>query len=98
LRLDGGVIGAARVAFGGMAATPRRAAAAEAALHGQPWNEATLQAAMKALAHDYTPLTDMRASSDYRMKIAQNLLHRFWLESRPDAPLPKQAVNAFTNV
>jgi xanthine dehydrogenase small subunit len=37
----------------------------------------------------------MRASSAYRMKTAQNLLQRFWLETRVDAPLPAEAVNAF---
>jgi xanthine dehydrogenase small subunit len=95
LQLEGGVIRGARVAFGGMDATPKRAVAAEAALNGQIWNEATLEAAMSALAHDFTPLTDMRASSGYRMKTAQNLMRRFWLETRPDAPLPPEAVNAF---
>ena len=52
----------ARIAFGGMAATPQARRAAEAALHGQPWNEAALDAAMAALAQDYAPLSDMRAS------------------------------------
>ena len=95
MTLDGGTISHARIAFGGMAATPKRAAAAEAALNGQQWNEATMLAAMTALASDYTPLSDMRASSDYRMKVAQNLLQRFWLETRPEAPLPAASVNAF---
>jgi xanthine dehydrogenase small subunit len=64
-------------------------------MNGQPWNEATLEAAMAALAQDYQPLSDMRASSAYRMKAAQNLLRRFWLETRAEAPLPNAAVNAF---
>jgi xanthine dehydrogenase small subunit len=81
-----------------MAATPKRAVATEAALNGQAWSESTLEAAMHALTQDFTPLSDMRASSAYRMKTAQNLLRRFWLETRPDAPLPKQAVNAFANM
>ncbi|WP_089399756.1 xanthine dehydrogenase small subunit [Noviherbaspirillum humi] len=97
LTMDGDVIRQARVAFGGMAATPCRAAQAEAALSGKPWNEATMEAACAALAQDYAPLSDMRASSDYRMKAAQNLLRRFWLETRDDAPLPPTAVNAFAN-
>jgi xanthine dehydrogenase small subunit len=54
--------------------------------------------AMQMLAQDYTPLTDMRASSAYRMKSAQNLLYRFWLETRIGAPLPVEAVNAFAVV
>jgi len=95
LTLDGRTVRDARIAFGGMAATSRRAPKAEAALNGREWNEAALNEAMKALAEDYAPLTDMRASSAYRMKAAQNLLHRFWLETRPDAPLPAHALNAF---
>ena len=90
-----GAIGAARIAFGGMAATPRRAAATEAALTGRPWNEETLQLACEALAQDYQPLTDMRASAAYRLRAAQNLLRRFWLVTRVDDPLPEGAVNAF---
>jgi xanthine dehydrogenase small subunit len=52
-------------------------------------------AAMQALAQDYAPLSDMRASSGYRMQAAQNLLRRFWLETRRDAPLSAGQVNAF---
>jgi xanthine dehydrogenase small subunit len=95
LTLDGDCVANIRIAYGGMAATPKRAAAAEAAMHGQPWNEATLAAAMAALDQDYAPLTDMRASASYRMRTAKNLLHRFWLETRPDAPLASAEVNAF---
>jgi xanthine dehydrogenase small subunit len=81
----------ARIAFGGMAATPRRAATAEAALTGQPWSEAAARAAMAALDADYTPQTDLRASADYRRRVARNLLWRFWLETRPEDPLPDTA-------
>jgi xanthine dehydrogenase small subunit len=95
LRIDGDTILDARIAFGGMAATPKRAAATEALLTGQPWSEATLDAAMAMLAQDYAPLSDMRASGAYRMKTAQNLLRRFWFETRTDAPLASAAVNAF---
>jgi xanthine dehydrogenase small subunit len=93
--LDGDCVASARIAFGGMAATPQRARNAEAALVGQPWSAATLMAAMAALALDYAPLSDMRASSGYRMQAAQNLLHRFWLETRIDAPLSPLQVNVF---
>jgi xanthine dehydrogenase small subunit len=93
--IDGGIVGSARIAYGGMAATSRRAPKAEAAINGQPWNEATLQAAMAALAGDYTPLSDMRATASYRMRTAQNLLRRFWLETRPDGALPATYVNAY---
>ena len=95
LVLDGEIVTDARIAFGGMAATPKRAAQAEAVLTGRAWNEAALTEAMAALARDYAPLSDMRASSSYRMKTAQNLLRRFWLETRLDNPLPPSAVNAF---
>ena len=81
-----------------MAATPKRAAAAEGVLNGRAWDEAALQEAMAALATDYQPLSDMRASSGYRMKTAQNLLRRFWLETRLDNPLPASAVNAFAAI
>lgn len=94
-QLDGEVIAQARIAFGGMAATPRRATRTEAFLTGRPWSEATVRAAMALLADDFTPLSDMRASSAYRMKTAQNLLRRFWFETRREAPLAAGAVNAF---
>jgi xanthine dehydrogenase small subunit len=87
IRLDGETVTAARFAFGGMAATVRRAPGAEAAVVGKPWNEATLAAAQRALADDYRPLTDMRASAGYRTQVAQNLLRRLWLETRTAAPL-----------
>jgi xanthine dehydrogenase small subunit len=95
LTLDGDTVKEARIAFGGMAATPKRAFDAEAVLTGRAWNEAALVEAMAALARDYAPLSDMRASSGYRMKTAQNLLRRFWRETRLENPLPPSAVNAF---
>jgi len=78
--VDASQITGARLAFGGMAATPKRAAGAEAALVGQPWGEAAFESAAEALADDFAPLTDWRASADYRMRSAQNLLRRFFLE------------------
>ena len=95
MRFDGDVVVEARIAFGGMAATPKRATATEQLLLGKPWTDATVTAAMAMMAQDYAPLSDMRASSDYRMKAAQNLLRRFWFETRQDAPLAPAAVNAF---
>ena len=87
LQLNGETVVDARFAFGGMAATVARAAQAEAAVRGQPWTEVTVQAAMAALDADYQPLTDLRASASYRRRAARQLLRRFWLETRPDAPL-----------
>jgi xanthine dehydrogenase small subunit len=78
---DAGNVGMARIAFGGMAATPKRAKAAEAALIGQPWTQATIDAAVAAFAEDYQPISDMRASAEYRLLTAQNLLKRFYLET-----------------
>jgi xanthine dehydrogenase small subunit len=54
---------------------------------GQPWNEATAQAAMQALASDFAPLTDLRASAAYRTHVARQLLRRFWLETRVHDPM-----------
>jgi xanthine dehydrogenase small subunit len=69
---------AARIAFGGMAGIPKRARATEAALVGQPWTPDTLVAAKDAMASDYQPLTDMRASAAYRLVTAQNMLTRYF--------------------
>ena len=93
--LDGGTVRDARFAFGGMAAIVKRAAAAEAAVRGRPWTEATVRAAMDALAHDFTPLTDMRGSAAYRLRAARNLLLRLWLETRADDPLPPGATQVW---
>jgi xanthine dehydrogenase small subunit len=88
IELDaGGMVTTARLAFGGLAATVQRAARTEAALIGQAWDEAAVTAAQAALASDFVPLTDMRASAAYRLQVAQNLLRRFWLETRANAPL-----------
>jgi xanthine dehydrogenase small subunit len=95
IKVERGTIMEARVAFGGMAATPQRANHTEAALAGKPWTETTLRAARAALATDYTPITDMRASAAYRMQVAQNLLERFYLETRPDNSLPAARVSVF---
>jgi xanthine dehydrogenase small subunit len=79
--LAGGVVAGACIAYGGMAATPKRATKAEAALTGQPFTAATVERAAAALADDFTPITDMRASAHYRLAAAQNLLRRFHLEN-----------------
>jgi xanthine dehydrogenase small subunit len=81
LHLDGGRIRAVRIGAGGVAATPARAVKTEAALIGQPWNEATLQAAQTAIQQEFSPLSDLRASADYRRQILGQLLQRAWLES-----------------
>lgn len=82
LTVRDGVIAQARVAFGGMAATPRRATACEAALTGQEFDEATVARAAVALRGDFAPLTDVRGSADYRIKAAANLLWRLYHKER----------------
>jgi xanthine dehydrogenase small subunit len=82
---DGGTVQSARIAYGGMAATPKRARNAEAALSGRRWSEQTVRAAMTALDKDFTPLTDMRASAEYRLRAAKNLLLRAFAEDAGSA-------------
>ncbi|KQP95308.1 xanthine dehydrogenase small subunit [Methylobacterium sp. Leaf117] len=86
LTLDGGTIEEACIAYGGMAGTPKRAVQAEAALVGQALDAAVIPAFKAALAQDFTPLTDMRASAAYRLKVAGNLIERLIHESAPEAP------------
>ncbi len=80
VELSGGTVASARICYGGMAPTPQRARRAEAALAGKPWSEASISTAMDALAQDFQPISDMRASSGYRLQVAGNLLRRFYLE------------------
>ncbi|PSJ41364.1 xanthine dehydrogenase small subunit [Zobellella endophytica] len=82
LTIANGKVVEARIGFGGMAATPKRAAACEQALVGQNWNHATVKAAMKALEGDFQPLSDFRASKEYRSKTAANLLYKFFIEQQ----------------
>ena len=76
-----GLVQAARLAFGGMAAKVQRAAAAEAALIGRPFDAAAAEAAAAALASDFTPMSDLRASAGYRLQVAGNLIRRAALEA-----------------
>jgi len=80
ITVENGVVTAARIAFGGMAATPKRAAHVEAALVGQPWNSETVAATRDAWDQDFTPMSDMRASAAYRITSARNLLTRYFME------------------
>lgn len=77
ISVTAGRITTARVAFGGMAGTPKRATAFEAALIGQPLTEAAITAALPALHNDFSPLSDMRASARYRMQAAQAMALRY---------------------
>lgn len=80
IEVAGGRIDSARIAYGGMAAIPQRARQTEAALTGQSWSKAGIEAAIPLLADDFQPLTDMRASAHYRRTIAGNLMRRLYEE------------------
>ncbi len=74
---EGDTVTEARLAFGGMAAVPKRAAGAEAALRGKTLSPSTTSAAIEALKGDFAPIDDMRASAAYRKRVAGALLERF---------------------
>ena len=76
--VEAGRVTAARIAFGGMAGIPKRATLAEAALVGRPWSQEAVDAAAAAMAGDFTPMSDMRATAGYRMLTAQNLMRRYF--------------------
>ncbi len=84
LRLDDSKVDEFRMACGGLAPIVKRATHCEAALSGQPWEEASIEKAAQALAQDFTPISDMRASADIRLLATRNLLRRFFLETRGD--------------
>lgn len=78
IEISDGVVRSSRIAFGGMAGVPKRATHVEAALIGKPWSEATIMGVLPLFSDDFEPLTDMRASADYRLKTAQNMLVRYF--------------------
>ena len=79
--VDDGTVTEARLAFGGMAATPARATSAEQAMVGQPWTHDTVEAAVACLATEFTPFSDHRGTAWYRTTVAQNLLRGFYEET-----------------
>jgi xanthine dehydrogenase small subunit len=85
LTLEGGEVADIRICFGGMAPVPKRARQAEAALKGKPWTRETVEGACWVLSEDYTPISDMRASARYRLRVAQNLLRKFFIETSEPA-------------
>ena len=76
--VEAGRVTAARIALGGMAGVAKRASEVEAVLVGRAWSLETVAAALPAFARDFQPLTDMRASAEYRLITAQNLLLRYF--------------------
>lgn len=93
LEINDGRISDARVAFGGMAAIPMRASRCEAVLNGAKWNRATFEQAKQALAEDFKPISDFRASKEYRLLAATNLLTRYFVEI--DSPEVETRVTAY---
>ena len=73
-----GQVRRARIAFGGMAATPQRAAKAEQTLVGGLFDQAAVDACADAIAVQFKPLSDWRGSAEYRSQVAANLAERFW--------------------
>ncbi len=88
LRQTGETVREVRIAFGGMAATPCRAGRAEAILRGNRLSEGAIDAAVNALAQDYAPISDMRASNTYRLQAAQGALQRMLRERLEGKMLP----------
>ena len=84
LVLDDGKVESFRMACGGLAATVRRAKKTEAAITGMPWTEDTIEKACAALAKEFAPISDMRASASIRSLAVQNLLRRFFAETRDE--------------
>jgi xanthine dehydrogenase small subunit len=80
LLIDGGRVSRARLAYGGVAATPKRAINAEHIITGKQFDPSSLEAARLALSEDFTPLTDGRATAAYRAVVAANLLTRLQAE------------------
>lgn len=81
LRVEDGRVAHARLAYGGVAATPVRAERAEKALLGKPWTPETVSAAKRAVADDISPMDDARGTAAYRTAVAANLLDRLWHET-----------------
>lgn len=97
LRLDGDRIVHARVGLGGVAEVPVRATAVEAVLAGATWDLTTLRAAQAAVDDDIRPMSDHRASADYRRSVTAGLLERWWLQTRPVDPLPPEQTEVWSS-
>jgi xanthine dehydrogenase small subunit len=87
--VEGEQVRSARLAYGGMAATACRAPNAERALIEHGWTSAGIEASSAALAADFNPLSDLRASGEYRLQAAGNLLRRFFLQNQGASPTPR---------
>jgi xanthine dehydrogenase small subunit len=86
LRRSDAAIADIKIAYGGLAAVPKRALYCEALIKGQDWNEETVQSGINALDHDFSPISDMRSTAEYRRQVSGNLLRRFYFDSIGPAP------------
>jgi xanthine dehydrogenase small subunit len=82
LDIEDGVVRKARIGLGGVAATPIRALATEAALEGKPWVTETVEAAAQVLQAQGTPMNDHRASADYRAAMLGQSLLKLYAQTR----------------
>ncbi len=82
MHLHDGIVAQVGIGAGGVAATPARAVRTEALLRGKPWTLEAAQAATASLRSEFSPISDMRASSAYRSEVLGNLMQRFWLEGQ----------------
>ena len=82
VQIEDDVVRALRISFGGLDDSPRRAPACERALRDEVWCQKNIERAMRALAEDFVPISDFRASAEYRMQVSRNLLQRMFLESQ----------------
>lgn len=96
-RMEQGLLREVRLAFGGMAAIPKRAYSVEAALEGQPPTEATFTNARAALLEAFTPISDVRSSAEYRQLAAANLLERLRLVVSSTDPTEEVMLHAYAH-
>lgn len=82
IQVENGHITNIAIAFGGMAEIPKRATHCEQVMINQPWNDQTVERAINEMAKDFTPISDFRASADYRLSVSQNMLRRLLLETQ----------------
>lgn len=86
LDIESGVVRRARIGLGGVAATPVRALATEAALEGRPWAAETVEAAAGVLRAEGTPMSDHRASADYRTAMLGQSLLKLYAQTTEAVP------------
>jgi xanthine dehydrogenase small subunit len=80
---DAGRVTRARFAFGGMAATPLCAEAAEAVVLGEAWDPPMVERVQQTFDQTFTPISDHRGSKDYRLAVSKRLVEKFWVEHQP---------------